>query len=109
MTPTPEAVAQAAITCRHYAPQLRSQGLLEAAAMLEALSARLAEVEAERDALMEAVQSNLVRPDYIRAEAAEARVTALTDELAAFREAVRFATAPVPPLDLPPQPFGEQP
>ena len=95
---TPEAVAKAQ---DDFLEIIQEMPLLE---QIDALSARLADVEARAN-----LAERYLAEKRKHLVASEARITALTAELAAFREAVRFATAPVPPLDLPPQPFGEQP
>ena len=42
----------------------------------------------ERDALMAAVQANLLRPNYVRAEAAEAKLAERDAEIARLRDGV---------------------
>ena len=46
-------------------------------------AAELAKLRGERDALLDAVQANMLRPDYLRAERAEAERDRLAAELAA--------------------------
>ena len=49
----------------------------------DAGAAELAKLRGERDALLDAVQANMLRPDYLRAERAEAERDTLAAELAA--------------------------
>lgn len=60
------------------------------------MTPELAKLRGERDALLDAVQANMLRPDYLRAERAEAERDRLAAELAAanareagLREALR--------------------
>jgi ribosomal protein S12 methylthiotransferase accessory factor YcaO len=55
--------------------------------LAEEVGATLLAAWAERDALMEAVQANLLRPNYVRAEAAEARLAERDAEIARLRDA----------------------
>ena len=51
--------------------------------MTDLITAELAKLRGERDALLDAVQANMLRPDYLRAERAEAERDRLAAELAA--------------------------
>lgn len=53
--------------------------------------AEVTRLRAERDALIEAVQANLVRPDYLRAEAAEAEVARQDKVIDAYNGLLRSA------------------
>ena len=48
----------------------------------------------ERDALMEAVQANLLRPNYVRAEAAEARLARVRAHVDRLRHEITEASDP---------------
>jgi hypothetical protein len=95
MTPTPEDVANFSRgNISDEAKFMRALGHIRTADMLEALAAQLAEVEATLQAMTGTALDGLTSAAQAangwdhwmrRAEAAEARVTALTDELAEAR------------------------
>ncbi len=61
----------------------------------DAGTAELAKLRGERDALLDAVQANMLRPDYLRAERAEAERDRLAAELAAANAREARKTFPI--------------
>ena len=57
------------------------------------MTPELAKLRGERDALLDAVQANMLRPDYLRAERAEAERDRLAAELAQARADTDAAVA----------------